>query len=270
MQTQQYYNFISDLLKEQKVSSAKVSQRIKNSVAFKNLERSGIVKKERAVNGGFNFLVMKQGELQKHFQNKFPNPLSEIANSFTNTKTFKDSKAKSRRSQKVVLLRGTKNVSINNATVELGSSTKHFGLFATTLESLEADKICIVENLDVFLKAEKVIPNDFVFFHSYGRLGKELIKSLKVAKILVFSDFDYIGLKEYLLVKSEFANTTFFMPENYEQLFKTSAKPLKKKNEGEQKPTKTIKESIDEIVIRIREQLLRTNKFLEQQALFEE
>lgn len=269
MQTQQYYNFISELLKEQKISSTKVSQRIKNSVEFKNLERSGIVKKERAVNGGFIFLVMKQGELQELFQNKFPNPPSEIANSFTNTKTFKDSKAKSRRSQKVVLLRGTKCVFVNSAKVELDSSSKQFGLFATTVESLEVDKICIVENLDVFLKAEKVIPNDFVFLHSYGRLGKKLIKSLKVSEILVFSDFDYIGLKEYLLVKSEFANTTFFVPEDYDQLFKTSAKPLKKKNEGEQKPTKAIKESKDEIVIKIREQLLRTNKFLEQQALFE-
>jgi len=270
MQPLQYYNLIVELLKMQKIASKKISKGMQNSIAFKNLVRSEIIKSEKSLNGGFNYVVNKQDELLKHFKSKFPNPISETASSISNIKTFKDSKARKRPSNKVVFLRGKQKLYVNGEYLDLAYHTKYFDLFSVKLKSVSTEKICIVENLDTFLIAEEIISSDYLFLHSYGRLGKELLKSIQTKEILVFSDYDYTGLKEYLLVKSVFETAGFYLPENYDDIFIQLAKPLKKKNGGAQKPTKAILESDNEIVIKIREQLLKTGKFLEQQALFEE
>jgi 5-methylcytosine-specific restriction endonuclease McrA len=47
---------------------------------FKNLERSGIIKLEKSLNSGFNYVVCKQEELIKHFKSKFPNPIYKPIN----------------------------------------------------------------------------------------------------------------------------------------------------------------------------------------------
>ncbi len=80
MQTQQYYNLIEELLKSQKIASTKIPRGLKNSDLFKNLERSGIIKLEKALNGGNYYVVCKQEELLKHFQTKFPKPLFKSEN----------------------------------------------------------------------------------------------------------------------------------------------------------------------------------------------
>lgn len=80
MQTLQYYNLIDTLLKEGKIASKKITESLKNSSAFKKLERSDILKIEKAVNGGFNYVVKKQDELLKHFQTKFPTPIYKPEN----------------------------------------------------------------------------------------------------------------------------------------------------------------------------------------------
>jgi hypothetical protein len=77
MQTLPFYNFLCELIRTQKISSAKVSQGIINSSEFKTLLRSEILKKERTVNGGFNFTVKKRTELEKYFNSKFPIPISK-------------------------------------------------------------------------------------------------------------------------------------------------------------------------------------------------
>jgi len=80
MQTLPFYNLLNELVKELKISSKKVSQGILNSSEFKTLLRSEIIKKDRAVNGGFNFIVKKQAELEKYFKSKFPTPILKPEN----------------------------------------------------------------------------------------------------------------------------------------------------------------------------------------------
>ncbi len=80
MQTLPFYNLLNELVKENKISSKKVSQGIINSSEFKTLLRSEIIKKERVVNGGFNFNVKKQAELENYFRQKFPTPLIKPEN----------------------------------------------------------------------------------------------------------------------------------------------------------------------------------------------
>jgi hypothetical protein len=80
MQTLPFYNFLNELLRELKISSKKVSRGVIDSAEFKTLLRSEVVKKERALNGGWNFVVRKQGELEKYFKLKFPTPLIKPEN----------------------------------------------------------------------------------------------------------------------------------------------------------------------------------------------
>jgi hypothetical protein len=67
-------------MRKQKISSKKVSQGVIESAEFKTLIRSEIIKKERAVNGGWNYVVKKQSELEKYFNSKFPTPLIKPEN----------------------------------------------------------------------------------------------------------------------------------------------------------------------------------------------
>jgi hypothetical protein len=75
MQTLPFYNFLRELLREQKISSKKVSHGVIESAEFKTLVRSEIIKKEQAANGGWNYVVKKHSELEKYFKTKFPTPL---------------------------------------------------------------------------------------------------------------------------------------------------------------------------------------------------
>jgi 5-methylcytosine-specific restriction endonuclease McrA len=75
-----FYNFLDELMREQKISSKKISQGVIDSPEFKTLLRSEIVKKERAVNGGWNFVLKKQIELEKYFKSKFPTPIFKPEN----------------------------------------------------------------------------------------------------------------------------------------------------------------------------------------------
>jgi len=77
-------------------------------------------------------------------------------------------------------------------------------------------------------------------------------------------------LNEYLTVKNTFPNTTLFFPKNYDLLFNKYPKALKKKNDKEQQPSQLVLQSDEAIVVKIKNQLLETKHFLEQQILFEE
>jgi 5-methylcytosine-specific restriction endonuclease McrA len=80
MQTLLFYNLLNELVNEQKISFKKVSKGIVDSSEFRTLLRSEIVKKERAVNGGFNIVVKKPAELEKYFKQKFITPLFKPEN----------------------------------------------------------------------------------------------------------------------------------------------------------------------------------------------
>jgi hypothetical protein len=80
MQTLPFYNLLNELVNEQKISFKKVSKGVMDSPEFKTLLRSEIIKKERAVNGGFNFIVKKPAELEKYFNQKFPTALIKPEN----------------------------------------------------------------------------------------------------------------------------------------------------------------------------------------------
>ena len=53
------------------------------------------------------------------------------------------------------------------------------GFSAVVPNSIIAEKICFVENLETFLNAEKLLGREFLFIHKYGRIGKESISMIR-------------------------------------------------------------------------------------------
>lgn len=239
----------------------------KQSVDLQNWLDAGFVEKEQR-GSHIIYRVIDREAMRDIFYQKFPNEAEGDGTAMDNMRAFADSKARARISQGVCLLRGWHLVQINGDKVDLDKMTRRFGLFATVLQSLEFKRVCIVENLDCFRQAEGVVGTDWLLLHSYGRVGREWLQKVACHEMLVFSDYDFVGLDEFLRVCEVFPEAQFFLPENYEELWRKYAKPLKKRNDGEQIASRRVMGSQHPAVISIREQLLRTGKFLEQQALF--
>ncbi len=255
------------LLEAETVAHSMLPMTVSCSPDWKNWLDAGFIEMERR-GSSMSFRVIDREALRTIFYQKFPDEADADGSAVDNVRAFGDSKARARTSQGVCFLRGWQPVLLNGHTMDLGEATQQFGLFAAVLGDLKTDRICIVENLDSFLHAENVVGTDWLLLHTYGRVGKEWLQKINCREMLVFSDYDFVGLEEFLRVREAFPEAQFFIPEQYETLWVKYAKPLKKRDDGEQLATRRVSESQHPIVVSIREQLLRTGKFLEQQALF--
>lgn len=227
---------------------------------FKGLVESEILEKVKS-GRGFRYEINKPTEFDNFFKTHFPEDI-EIKDKSDNVRKFRNSKATKTASTPIFMLRGFRVVKINNHELNLDDYTKKFKLFACHAEKIEAEAICIVENLDTFLVAEKLLGKNLVFLHKYGRIGQASLNRLVTNQLIVFVDYDFNGLEEYLRIKEVFNFAQLYIPENYDELFNKYAQSLKG-NKAEM--NQRLKQSLDEDVIKIRESIIRNNRFLEQQ-----
>jgi hypothetical protein len=103
----------------------------------------------------------------------------------------------------------------------------------------------------------------YTYLHKYGRVGTEFLKRIQANEVMVFSDFDLIGLNEYLKVKEVFREAALFVPANFDSLFERYSTPLPEK----QLASALVRSSTDPVVRKIREMVLKSNRFLEQEIL---
>ncbi|MCU0238768.1 MAG: hypothetical protein MUC29_04940 [Pyrinomonadaceae bacterium] len=268
MQNKKFKNFIKRILAESKISASSVGNSIKQTDEFTTLLNGGFIEHLPAKAGGGNFHIKNRLALEKYFADKFP---SENKNDFTavgNVNSMRNTKAGKRESQNVVLIRGQETVLLNGIETDLKKYTDAYGTFSAKLTSLEASKVCFVENLDSYLLAEQVIKIDFIFVHTYGGIGRSIVSKTIAKEILVFPDYDFKGLHNYLLVKSVFPNTQLFVPNNYDILLETKSRTIKTKQGRTQQPSKAVLECEEEIVVKIRTDIFKTGHFVEQQAIF--
>ncbi|WP_445762004.1 MULTISPECIES: hypothetical protein [Bacteroidota] len=237
-----------------------IPKTVLSSTHFEGLVSSLIIEKTRS-GRGFRYKINKPTEFDNFFRAYFPEDI-EIKNKSDNVRKFRNSKIQKTVSTPIFMLRGFETIRINGNEVNLEDYTSKFQIFACNAERIEAKHICIVENLDTFLVAEKLLGKSFVFLHKYGRIGKESLNCLFTKHLLVFVDYDFNGLEEFLRIKEVFDFAQLHIPENYDELFSKYSQSLKG-NKAEM--TNRIKQSSDINVIRIRESIIRNNRFLEQQ-----
>ncbi len=261
------YNFLNKL-KEGKVSCSSISKSIKEKDYFSYLLRNKIIELDGTWHrGSININASEQDSFNQFFNENFPSSVVSKISRAENIRLLRNSKGRKTDSNSVVFLKGDATIQLNGETVDLNTYSKKHGLFSTVLSSLICEKLCFVENLYSFLYANKTIPNDYIFLHSYGRIGSDLLDKIDAKDILVFSDYDFVGLNEYLTVKKRFLQAVFFLPENYDDLFRKFSKPMNNSDSKGQKPSKQVKNSTDRIVVKIREQLYNEKFFLEQEIL---
>lgn len=237
-----------------------VPKTVLSSPHFKGLVSSMIIEKSRS-GRGFRYKITKLTEFENFFKAYFPEDI-EIRDKSDNVRKFRNSKIQKTVSTPIFMLRGFKTIEINGNELNLEDYTNKFQIFACNAERIEAKHICIVENLDTFLVAEKLLGKSLVFLHKYGRIGKESLNCLYSDHLLVFVDYDFNGLEEFLRIKEVFDYAQLHIPENYDELFKKYSQSLKG-NKAEM--TNRIRQSRDMNVIKIRESIIRNNRFLEQQ-----
>lgn len=234
----------------------------REALHFQNLLNAKILEKEKSGRG--QLIILKKQELfEKFLSNHFPEELDALATKNSNIKGLRNSKARKTITVPVFLLRGFKMIQIDNYSIDLNSYTRRFGLFSINGQDLFTEKVCFVENLDTFLKAETILGHDYVYIHKYGRIGKASIEGIKAKEVIVFVDFDFNGMEEYLRIKEVLPQTQMYFPDNFESLFATYSRTL----DSEQKLTKRIVESGEKNIRLLTSLIQRTNKFLEQEIL---
>ena len=241
------------LFEAKELTENSIPKTVLNSAVFLGLLDSNILEKTK-VGRGFRFVVSKATEFDLFFRTYFPEDIV-IENKSDNVRKYRNSKTSQVKSKSIFMLRGFSIIDINYY-------TENYGLFACTATYIKADKICFVENLDTFLVAEKLLGEDFLFIHKYGRIGKDSLSIFETKEILVFVDYDFNGLDEFLRIKDVFSKAELFIPDNYNELFTKYSQSLKG-NKAEM--TKRVKASKNKNVIMIRESVARNNRFLEQQ-----
>jgi hypothetical protein len=268
MQNRTFKTFVKKILSEGKISASAIPASVKKSGDFNTLINGGFIEHLLATTGGGSFHLKNKPALEKYFANKFPEENESSFTAIGNVNSLRNTKAGKRESQSVILIRGQKKVLLNGVETDLAQFTVTFGTFSAVLRNLKTDKVCFVENLDSYFLAEQVITDDYVFIHTYGGLGKSVISKVEAQEILIFPDYDFKGLHNYLMVKSIFENCKLYVPDNYQILFETKSRTIKTRQGREQQPSKQVLESIDENVMKIKGNIFKYKKFLEQQALF--
>ncbi|MEI9808333.1 MAG: hypothetical protein WDO16_10950 [Bacteroidota bacterium] len=247
--------------KEGEISFSKIPTGIIKSSAFRNLTEANILHITKTGRGK-TVKVINPPAYEKFLKTHFPEEVAGNSRA-ANISKLRNSKAVKRTGSNISFLRGTEKISVNGHEVDLAEFTRLYGLFSAYNPELTLDKLCIIENLETFLNADKIFNHSYTFLHKYGRVGIEFLKKLKANEVIVFSDYDLIGLDEYLKVKECFPGAILHVPDNFSGLFEKYSAPLREK----QLATIRVKKSSEPIVIQIREIVLRSNRFLEQEIL---
>lgn len=259
------YEFYQKLKNQRTISKSNVAQSILNSKSLQSLLGAKVIEKIKS-GRGYNYIINKQDHFEVFMTERFPAGDIEVLTEMDNQRKYRDTKATSVEKERVIFLRGNGSIIINDEAVDLSYYTLHFGMFSAVFKSLKAQKICFVENLQPFLHAEKLLGDEYVYIHFYGRFPKnDILSQIECIEYLHFGDYDFVGLHEYLRAKAVFNNAKIFIPENFEKFFKEYSKERKDKDTQ----YKNVKISNDSDIIRIRELILKTNRFLEQQILME-
>lgn len=262
------YKFWKDFLTDGVVQKGAVPKAVKESSQFKafyNERADGAITSAKSGRGSKLIInELKRHLIVAYFEKTFPTPLENITDKVDSQLMYRDSKTKSTNTETILHIRGNHVIRLNNKDYDLKSVTKEHELSGHLNPLIEFENICFVENKDVFLQAEQVFGNDFIYIHSYGRLGVNTIKNIQSKNVIVFSDYDFVGLNEYLNIKFVFGDICkFYIPANFSFLYDKYSKLL----DSKQTPSKKVKESTDPTVMYIRDLIQRNNRFLEQQIL---
>ncbi len=257
-------NIYTRLKNGEKISKTLIPKTVFNSTFFENILNVKFILQEKSGRGSIFFVnKQKEKEFEEFYKNKFPDTFSNpCQNRIESTAQFRNSKTRTKSQDSIFFLRG-RHLTINGQEVSPISYEKKFGVFAVNNTTISADKICIVENLSVFMRAESLLGNEFIYMMKYGRVGKNDLMNIDSNELLVFNDYDETGIIEFLRIKENKNNATFFIPKNFNELHNKYSSEITK----DYRNYKLIEELVDSDLKDILYLNKTTNRFLEQESL---
>jgi hypothetical protein len=124
---------------------------------------------------------------------------------------------------------GAPSVLINGRELPAVPLTENYGLAACAIgDGTDFDfhgRVALIENLEVFLNAEKLLPDVPVVLNSAGRVAERLIECLARSRfhappLLHLPDYDPVGLDDYLRLRKVLKDAVrLFLPADLEERF---------------------------------------------------
>ena len=194
------------------ISHSSISKSLREHGVFKSLGDAQAIIKERK-GGGHIWVVKKQLVVENYLAHTCPNfeSLPGRGERYDNIHTSKNSKSKRRASYRLIFTRSKSKYLLNDIPLQ----NTHDDAIGKQLQSLQAKKVCFVENLENFMTNKHLIESGWVLVYAIGRIGVSLLERISADEILHFGDLDYIGLNEYARIKLHFPQATLHIPQNY-------------------------------------------------------
>lgn len=263
------FKFYLDFQDCLEVNDSKIPKSIKASSWFKQLIEIGVIYNEKSGRGR----VYKINNIQKYNQLlkakvNVENPT--IENKADATRVLRNSKGKAGLGQMTFfIIKGNIDFNLNEDLIPLKHYTELFGGFLINdLTSLNGSKVALIENKYFFIEAYKIVPEDFICIHKYGRWSPSDFQCLgEMEKITFFGDYDLLGLDEFLKLQEIQSHSSFFVPDNFDSLFNRYSQIFDGSKKFNQNLSSRVRNAVDPTIAKIRDLVLKNNRILEQEAL---
>lgn len=186
---------------------------------------------ERKAGGGRRIVIVDRAAVMQWVGREYPSGLEGPSESMparaTAVATFRDSKAGAALDALPVFMRGFSGASLarRGEVLPLAELTSAFGLAGVLVESASpwtfSGTLALVENREVFLHIERVVPDLDAAVWTAGRLNQRVLEWLAPKadiEIIHAGDYDPVGLDEYLRVSAAAPDhCRLFVPDDFEE-----------------------------------------------------
>ena len=218
---------LSEILSEGSVVASALSRPMRR--AMEPLFWSGALREEKA-GAGKRVVLIDRRSVEQWVLSRYPSGLNNLDLTLparaAAVATFRDSKAGARLEARPVFMRGFRDARLERAgqALPVGELTAAHGLAGVLLDSSApwsyAGTLVLVENFEVFLHIERVIPDVLLALWTSGRLDHRVINwlaSMPDARIVHAGDYDPVGIDEYLRVAAALpGRVRLYVPPDFE------------------------------------------------------
>lgn len=215
------------LLQDGAVASSALSRPMRRSL--QTLFDFGVLREERA-GAGRRVVVEDRTALLDWVKSQYPSGLEGADNALPEraaaVATFRDSKGGKALAGRAVFLRGFGSAQLTRGeeVLPLADLTRQFGLAGVLVEQAPIwafdGTVALVENFEVFLRAETVVPGVAAAVWTAGRVDGKLLDwlaAMPAVEVVHAGDYDPVGLDEYLRVVAALpGRTRLFVPNDFE------------------------------------------------------
>lgn len=220
---------LSELLERGFVVRSRMTAHMRERLA--PLFHLGVVCEERS-GAGRHITLRDRVALEEWIRVHYPSGLTgmsgEVGHRAASVANYRDSKRARSLAVSLVYLRGFGHTQLHRrgAVLPLADMTRAYGVVGLAVDPCDAwefaGTVAFVENLEVFMNVERLIPQTDAALYTAGRLDGRVLQWLAAQEdvsAIHAGDYDPVGLDEYLKVRAAFGDRAdLFVPDGFEEL----------------------------------------------------